>query len=588
MAKDNNKNESGARSFSVLLLDSIRKAHECFLATDDSGEVFKFLLESLISLTDSEYGFLDEVLRDDKGELYKLSLALSDISWDDDSRKLYNDLIARNLEFRNLSGTPAMSGKLVIANDAPHDSRSGGLPAGHPSILAYIGLPLYFGGKLVGVAGVANRPGGYDENLAKELEPFLSTCASMIHAMRQREKEKAHFKEIENANQTMNAILRASPESSFLIDTNGIVLNGNAVFAERLGRSIDELLGKNVFDYLPEGIAESRRIVVNEVIESGKPIQFEETRNDRIFRHHIFPIRDHRGTIYRLAIFVTDITEQKRSEQALQESANTFRSIFEDSPILMSLSSIEDGRYTDVNRTFLASTGFHRDQVIGKTSTEIGFINKVDREELKKKIIEEGSIYNWELALHKKNGNAMACLYSATLVQDGEDQRILSLAIDITEKKNLEKSIEESRQHLMNANLALEQKNIALQELMNQIQEKQNHLENDIEINIEKLIRPLLRQLAEQSSDTTGPLIELLEDNLEKLTSSKSAKLAARMQGLSKREVEICNYIRAGKTTRQIAQILHISPHSVDNHRLSIRKKLGVTGKHISLNSLFK
>ncbi len=323
MAKDNNQNDSGTLSFSESLLDFIRKAHERFLATDDSGEVFKFLLESLVSLTDSEYGFLDEVLRDDNGDLYKLSLALSDISWDDDSRKIYNDLVARNLEFRNLSnlsGAPAVLGKLVIANDAPHDSRSGGLPAGHPSIQAYMGLPLYFGGELVGVAGIANRPGGYDEDMAKALEPFLSTCASMIHATRQREKVRGYLKEIEDSNQTMGAILGASPESSFLIDTNGIVLNGNDMFAKRLDHSIEDLLGKNVFDYLPQEIGESRKQKVNEALQSGRMVQFDDVKNDRIFSHHIFPIRDQSGTIDRVAIFGADITEKRRAEEAIRQS----------------------------------------------------------------------------------------------------------------------------------------------------------------------------------------------------------------------------------------------------------------------------
>jgi GAF domain-containing protein len=60
------------------------------------------------------------------------------------------------------------------------DPRSGGLPTGHPALNAYLGLPLYSGNKLLGMAGISNRPGGYDEELADLLKPLLGTIGSLI------------------------------------------------------------------------------------------------------------------------------------------------------------------------------------------------------------------------------------------------------------------------------------------------------------------------------------------------------------------------------------------------------------------------
>ncbi len=130
---------------------------------------------------------------DEQGTPYKLSLALSDISWDEGSQQLYQQLVNRNLEFRdltNLSGAPVMEGRVVITNDASHDSHAKGLPPGHPSLSCFMGIPLFLGNEMVGVAGVANRPGGYDPTIAEFLEPLTSTCATLIWALRARQRDQ--------------------------------------------------------------------------------------------------------------------------------------------------------------------------------------------------------------------------------------------------------------------------------------------------------------------------------------------------------------------------------------------------------------
>jgi two-component sensor histidine kinase len=106
----------------------------------------------------------------------------------------------------NLAAAPVRTGAGVIANDAPHDPRSGGLPNGHPLIRCFLGLPLRFAGRLVGVAGVANREGGYDEAEAEFLDPLCSTCGALIEAWRlehhRRETDRLLRQELER-NETL-------------------------------------------------------------------------------------------------------------------------------------------------------------------------------------------------------------------------------------------------------------------------------------------------------------------------------------------------------------------------------------------------
>ena len=177
----------------ILMSSAIKEAQDLYIGGDDRRRVFEALLDILVKVTESEYGFLDDVLKDPDGTLYKKNLAMSNIAWDEASRNAYEQLRARSLEFRNLlnlAGAPVTEGRLVVSNHPASDPRSGGLPSGHPPLTSFMGIPLRYGGEFIGVAGVANRPGGYDGSIASFVEPLISTCASLIAAMRSEEAER--------------------------------------------------------------------------------------------------------------------------------------------------------------------------------------------------------------------------------------------------------------------------------------------------------------------------------------------------------------------------------------------------------------
>jgi diguanylate cyclase (GGDEF)-like protein/PAS domain S-box-containing protein len=146
-------------------------------------EIFDNLLEKLLDITDSEYGFIGEILHKDDQTPYLKTYAITNIAWNHDTRKLYKENVRNGLEFHNLDtlfGITIRTGEVVISNNPGDDPRSGGMPKGHPSLDAYLGLPLYSGNKLIGMAGISNRPGGYDEELADLLKPLLGTIGSLI------------------------------------------------------------------------------------------------------------------------------------------------------------------------------------------------------------------------------------------------------------------------------------------------------------------------------------------------------------------------------------------------------------------------
>lgn len=172
----------------------------------------------------------EEATADAVGTRYLRTRALTNISWDAPTREAYDLLRAEGFQFKNMNtlfGITVMTGETVIANDVRTDPRAGGLPPGHPPLNRYCGIPFYFDGEMIGMVGIANRPGGYTMELSTQLEPFLSTIASVMRAQ-QTEMLRAEFAgEIRDANVLLQA--RVAERTKELL-----VLN------EKLQREVDE------------------------------------------------------------------------------------------------------------------------------------------------------------------------------------------------------------------------------------------------------------------------------------------------------------------------------------------------------------
>ncbi|MCF8229315.1 MAG: PAS domain S-box protein [Bacteroidales bacterium] len=121
--------------------------------------------------------------------------------------------------------------------------------------------------------------------------------------------------------------------------------------------------------------------------------------------------------------------------QELHQSRELFSKAFLNGPLLMSISAIEDGRYLEVNDRFLKTLGFSKKEVIGKTSTEIGFISEKERKLLIGSLEKEGKVSNLEFEIKKKNGEKIWCRYFGEIIIDDGEERLLSIAIDVTDQK---------------------------------------------------------------------------------------------------------------------------------------------------------
>ncbi|MEW6717392.1 MAG: GAF domain-containing protein [Chloroflexota bacterium] len=219
---------------SADLLSAISEAQSQYIADTPPRVFFDRLLSDLLPLTQSEYGFIGEVLYTTKGDPYLKIHAITNIAWNEEIQAFYEQYATTGLEFHNLKtlfGAVMTTGKAVIANDPSTDPRRGGLPEGHPPLNTFLGLPFYSGEKLVGMVGIANRPGGYHEELITYLQPFLATCATILEAHRTDQQRRQREREREAIITVASALRIAATRSDMLpviLDQTMLLLSANA------------------------------------------------------------------------------------------------------------------------------------------------------------------------------------------------------------------------------------------------------------------------------------------------------------------------------------------------------------------------
>jgi two-component system, NtrC family, sensor kinase len=175
------------------LLRALTQAQTEFIRGSDAPGLFNRLLGVLLELTSSEYGFIGEVHYDAKGDPFLRTYAITNIAWTDELREQFERLTPQGIEFRNLKtlfGAVLTTRKFVLSNTPSTDPRAGGVPPGHPPLKAFLGLPFNSGGEMVGMVGIANRPGGYSQEVIGFLEPLLATCCSVILSWRSEQQRR--------------------------------------------------------------------------------------------------------------------------------------------------------------------------------------------------------------------------------------------------------------------------------------------------------------------------------------------------------------------------------------------------------------
>jgi PAS domain S-box-containing protein len=164
-----------------------------------------------------------------------------------------------------------------------------------------------------------------------------------------------------------------------------------------------------------------------------------EEHEDRIVAANAAPVKDETGKITAGIVVFTDITERKRAEEIIAFSEEKFRLAFMTSPDSIAINRMSDGRYIEINEGFLRIMGYKREEVIGRTSTELNVWQQPeDRKRLVNGLQADGYVENLSARFCRADGTIRAGLMSARVIELRGEPCILSITRDITERKQVE------------------------------------------------------------------------------------------------------------------------------------------------------
>ncbi len=253
----------------------------------------------------------------------------------------------------------------------------------------------------------------------------------------------------------------------------------------------------------------------------------------------------------------------ERLQKELTEIKERYRLFMEMCPD--AVVTVCDGKFASVNKAGLKLYGVKNAKgLIGKNALD--FLHPdyhgVAHERIKQ--LKQGKpVPALEEKLVLADGKVVDIEAVATPVTLNGKQGIEAIVRDITDRKKAQKLLEE--------------KNIALRELLSQIEHRKISMREQIMFNLDTLIRPYLKELKKKSTKIEQKQITFIEDSLQKMVESFGPTLHRNIEKFSPKEVLICNMIRKNLPNKEIARLLKISPLTVGTHRNRIRKKLGLT-----------
>lgn len=226
---------------------------------------------------------------------------------------------------------------------------------------------------------------------------------------------------------------------------DGMVLEVNDSWTKDTGFSRNEIINQPIFKLsssLDDGLVEKLR----EVLTTRQPVNDTEIR---------FRTKDGRAVIANTSAVVidldgepcylwaaNDITERKQAEEALQASESRFSIAFNSNPMLASISELEGGRFLAVNDSFVALTGYSREEAVGHTALELNlWPNPEDRRRVMEKLKKEQRVRDFEGSIRLKNGEKRVLLLSIEQIELDGQICLLHVADDITLRKRAEQTL---------------------------------------------------------------------------------------------------------------------------------------------------
>jgi PAS domain S-box-containing protein len=405
--------------------------------------------------------------------------------------------------------------KPVIHNDYASLPQKKGLPEGHVPVLRELVVPIFDEEKIVAIIGVGNKATDYDEKDVNVLTLLAKNAWTLIQRKRAEEalmESEQKFRDIfDNANDAIEIIeLSDSGQPGRYLDLNDVACRMVLYTKEELLQVSPVKINTDYYSRPFDGIIRELHTTGHATFET------EHRRKDGI----IVPveINTHKITLLGKTVLlsiVRDITERKKAEEAILQSEQKFRDIFNNTTDAIHIHGIGDdgrpGKFTDINDVACRMLGYTREEMLAKTPLDIstGYHNPP-----LERIFEEQrttGIARFETEFRAKDGTIIPVEVNTHVVTIQGKKVMLGVVRDITERKKAEALLKRFNEELeQKVKVRTEELNASLDEKVILLREVHHRVKNNLQI--------LISLLSLQSRTITDPkVIAALKESTQRI-----------------------------------------------------------------------
>jgi two-component system cell cycle sensor histidine kinase/response regulator CckA len=256
----------------------------------------------------------------------------------------------------------------------------------------------------------------------------------------------------EESNQKLLQAVGQAKNAIFMTDPDGAITYANPAFEEIYGYSMQEVIGKTPRILKSGQHDQTFYERFWQTLLAGESVREEfvnKRRDGRLVtvEASVSPVLDSQGMRIGFIAVQDDITERKRTEESLRKSERRFSLAFHASPLPTSIREIEMDRYVDVNDQFVRILGYPREELIGRTPSEVGlFVDSGVLKHIADGIVREAAVVQLEIQLRGRSGEIHDVVGSATRIEVGSMPCVLATFLDVTERKLVEKELHRSEE----------------------------------------------------------------------------------------------------------------------------------------------
>jgi PAS domain S-box-containing protein len=308
-------------------------------------------------------------------------------------------------------------------------------------------------GKPLHVETVRLRKDGSTVRVALTLSPLQDAAGRIAGGSaiardiseRDRAEEALRFEQF-----LLRTLMDSLPDPIYFKDRQSRFIRGNQALARKMGADHpDQLVGKTDHDFFAPNHADAALKDEQDIVRTGQPIVNLEEREvwpdgrEAWASTTKMPLRDASGSIVGTFGISRDITERREAERRLLESEARFRTAFMTGTDAYLIAGLTDGRIYEANDQFLAMYGFRRDEVIGRSSLELGLWPDPDqRRTLIARLTAEGQVRNFEVLARRKSGEPFPVVASVAVLPGDGRPLILSVIRDVSELRRSQQALQ--------------------------------------------------------------------------------------------------------------------------------------------------